>query len=319
MPAKKSTAKPAAATSVKPARATKPAKSPARDKAPKLAALALGFGSPDEHAYPTLVQALLARLPLQLTDDERAYYEGSIDEAEALSVGTRYESSGVLDDLLQIVNVALPHVVAGKVPGYGGLRLRYHVELGEALAEEVDRLDTSLVEAVGATAATTTSLRGTRALRRAALRALQTLAGRRAEESERLSRARRGSEKPDERARALEVIAQELESIVARVPARVAADAGATPELMAKLRENARAVLSTRGEAQESRGVVRSIYDEMNLLDGRIIHEIRFLVGAMRDARIGDKTIPTVRSQILRRASRKKAAQPAPSAPVTFG
>ena len=96
------------------------------------------------------------------------------------------------------------------------------------------------------------------------------------------------------------MIAQELESVVARVPPRVAADAGATPELMSELRRNAKAVLSTRSQTQGSRGAVSSIYDEMNLLDGRILHEIRLLVGSMTDARITDKTIPFVRSRLLK-------------------
>ncbi len=250
MPPKKSTPKPTSA------RRARPAKSLALSKSAEPIALS----SPSElRAYPALVHDLLAQLPLMLAADERAYYEGSITEADALATGGRYESSGVLDDLLQLVSASLPHVVAGKVAGYGGLRLRYHVELGEALAAKVDRLDTSLVEAVGATAAKTTSLRGTRSLRRAAIRALQNLAGRREEEGERLSRARRDSEKPDERARSLEAIAQELETVVATVPPRVAADAGATPELMAELRQNAKAVLGTRSEAQGSRGELRRL------------------------------------------------------------
>ena len=48
----------------------------------------------------------------------------------------------------------------------------------------------------------------------------------------------------------------------------------------------------------------------MNLLDGRILHEVRLLVGAMKDARLGDKTIPFVRSLLLRKSHRKKAAKP---------
>jgi hypothetical protein len=49
----------------------------------------------------------------------------------------------------------------------------------------------------------------------------------------------------------------------------------------------------------------------MNLLDGRILHEIRLLVGAMTDARAGDKTIPFVRSLLLRKPKKKKVTKPA--------
>lgn len=307
MPAKKPLPKPSAVNSSKPAKVTKPA---AVTKAPKLAKPITPPLPPEHRAYPALVHELIAQVPLTLADDERAYYEGSITEADALRAGTRYESSGVLDDILQLAAKSLPHVVAGKVAGYGGLRLRYALEASAALAARVDRLDTSLVEASGASAAKTTSLRGTRSLRRTALRALKNLAGKRPEERKRVRQAGRGTEKPDERARSLEAIAEELSTIVAKIPARVAADAGATPELMAELRKNARAVLTTRSEAQGSRGAVYSIYDEMNLLDGRILHEVRLLLGAMTDARAGDKTIPFVRSLLLQKKSNKKKDKP---------
>lgn len=307
MPAKK----PAPATPAKkPAPAT-PAKSAKATKAQKPSKPTPPFFPLEQRAYPALVQDSLVKVTVTLAADERAYYEGSIPEADALRDGARVESAGVLDDILQLAAQSLPPVVAGKVAGYGGLRLRYVLELAQALAAKVDRLDTSLVEASGASAAKTTSLRGTRFLRRSALRALKNLAGKRAEDRARMSHAGEGAEKPDERARSLEAIAQELSSIVAKIPARVAADAGATSALMDELRQNAKAVLTTRSDAQGSRGAVYSIYDEMNVLDGRIMHEIRLLVGAMKDARIGDKTIPRVRSMRLRTSHRKKVATPA--------
>lgn len=287
----------------KPARPAKVATPPSPPKPTKVTKPSV---SSEHRAYPALVHEQLAHVAITLADDERAYYEASISEADALRNGTRYESSGVLDDILQLVAKSLPHVIAGKVAGYGELRLRYVLETADALAAKVDRLDTFLVEASGASAAKTTSLRGTRSLRRTALRALKNLAGKRTEERKRVRQAGRGTEKPDERARSLEAIAEELSTIVARIPPRVAADAGATPELMSELRKNAKAVLTTRSEAQGSRGAVYSIYDEMNLLDGRILHEIRLLLGAMTDARAGDKTIPLVRSLLLQKKKSKK-------------
>jgi len=53
---------------------------------------------------------------------------------------------------------------------------------------------------------------------------------------------------------------------------------------------------------------VSSRYDTMNVLDGRLLVELRALEGAMRDARKGNKAIPSLRVGILRR-SRKKAAK----------
>lgn len=263
-------------------------------------------------AYPKLVSALLSQVPLTLAPDERSFYATSVADADALHTGVRYESAAVLDDLLRMGVLSLPAILAGKVAGYGPLRTRYLFELGQDLASKVATLDESRITAAGKSAARTTSLRGTRALRRQALRALRNLAGQRAEERERLKRAIKGEERPDERSRSLEALATELEVAVAKVPARVATDAGVTPELMAALRQNAQAVLTSRGVAQGARGAVGSIYDAMNLLDGKILHELQLLSGAMKDARELDKTVPVVRCSLLHRVHRAKA-KPAPA------
>jgi hypothetical protein len=264
--------------------------------------------SPEAPAYPKLVAALLAKVTTTLSDDERAFYATSIADDEALRVGVRYESAAVLDECLKMVPTSLPAILASRVAGYGPLRTRYLLELASDLAGKVVELDQSLVSAAGKSAASTTSLRGTRALRRQALRALKNLAGKRTEEQERLRRAGRGDERADERSRSLEALAAELEAVVAKVPPRVAEDAGATTELMKALRQNAQAVLAARGDAQGARGALGSIYDEMNVLDGKILHELRLLQGAMKDARETDKTVPLVRSTLLRKPSRAKKA-----------
>jgi hypothetical protein len=209
-------------------------------------------------------------------------------------------------------------VLAEKVAGYGPLRFRYLLELAQDLAGKVAALDTSRVTAAGKSAVKTTNLRGTRSLRRKALRVLRNLAGQRPEDKERVKRAGRGDERPAERSRSLEALAAELTAVAAKVPPRVARDAGVTPALIEALQAGAQLVLASRGEAQGARGAVWSIHDAMNLLDGRILHELRLLAGAMRDARELDKTIPAVHCALLRKPSRAKAkpaqrAQPRPA------
>jgi hypothetical protein len=270
-------------------------------------------------AYPTLVSNLLSKVAITLSPDERAFYATSVADADALRTGVRYESAAVLDECLQVGALSLPSILAGKVAGFGPLRARYLLELGQDLANKVAILDASRITAAGKSVAKTASLRGTRALRRRALRALRNLAGKRPEDQARVKRAGKGDEKADERSRSLEALATELSAVVAKVPPRVAEDAGVTPELMAALRQNAQAVLATRGEAHGARGAVGSIYDEMNLLDGKILHELRLLAGAMKDAREIDKTVPAVRCALLRKPSRGKAKPDGGGAPVNAG
>ncbi|UQA54768.1 hypothetical protein [Polyangium aurulentum] len=266
----------------------------------------------DNLARPALFDALLAGLPGVIEEGERAYFHGLVADDRARDDGASIESALVLDQLLEVIRPALPHIAAGKVAGYGPLRLRYILELGRDLAGRVASLDAAVVGAAGASAAGAAHMAGARGLRRRALRALKNLSGLHGEGGARARRAARigGPGAADARARSLEVIAQELSTLAASVPARVAEDAGATPELLAALRDEARALLDARHQARVARASVASKYDVMNVLDGRILHEMRLLVGALRDARALDPAIPAPRPRVLR--SGKRAARPAP-------
>jgi len=265
-------------------------------------------------AYPALFEELLTRVSEPLAVEERAYYEARIGEETAQREGAEVESASVLDACLDACRSALPFVLEGRVGGYGPLRARYLLETALTLAGELAALDATVVRAAGAGAARKVSLRESRELRRAGLRALKNLAGRAPELRAQLQQLSEEKERPDERARSLEALAGLLEEITAGVPPRVAADAGATPELIAGLRACARAVLAAREKATGERGSIRSRYDVMNVLDGRLLNELKALAGAMRDARRSDRTVPSLRVKLLRSGKRKKAAE-APAQP----
>lgn len=270
-------------------------------------------------AYPAAVAALAAQIDPAVVVDPAAgeHFFGSIQQADALEAGAAVESASVLDDVLNVVGIAMPHVLAKKVSGYGPMRMRFAMDLAAELAGKVAELDSSRVEAAGASAARAASLQGSRDVRLQAIRVLKNLAGRREEEKKRLSVAGKGKEKPDERARTLENLATELKTAMAAVPASVAEDAGATQALVDDLMTAAGAVLGTRTEAKDARGTLASLYDTMNVLDGRLLHELRLLVGAMTDARKRDKAIPAVKSSLLKQG--KKKAKKAGTAPPGEG
>jgi len=266
-------------------------------------------------AYPSLVDTLLGKVSITLSTDERAFYQSAISDEKAQQNGTTVESVAVLDDLIEGANIALPHILRGVVPGYGLLRLRYALELGRDLAVNVATFDTAVVNAAGASAGKTVTLRDTRGIRRRAKRALKNLAGQNEEILARIRKAARSSaSQADERVRSLEAIAQELETLVATLPARVAADAGATPAFMDELRTYAKAVLASRNKAQDARGSVYAHYDVMNILDGRIVHELRQLAGATKDANADDPTIPRIRPRVIHRSGKPRSARPTANA-----
>ena len=264
---------------------------------------------PSQSAYPLVVSNLAAKLTstVILNDESRRYFESSVTEADARRTGATIESPTVLDEVLRVGNLAIGPVLDKKLPGYGPLRLRYCLELAGRLADRVAELDSSRVNATGAGSVKVATLRDTRDLRRSALRVVKNLAGRRPEERSRLAAiAARYEEKPDERARSLEELAKEVLGAIAKVPKEVAVDAGATQELVDTLTATAGDVLTTHGGAREARSTVASIYDEMNVLDGRLLHELRLLVGSFKDARKQDKSIPAVTSDLFK-ASKSKA------------
>lgn len=266
--------------------------------------------------YVDLINAMQSRLDTRPSDDEREYYRGSIAAARAQTWGTRHESGAVLDDFLAVTAPVFDSIVVGRVRGYGPLRLAYACEIAQQLAETLKGLDQNVVAAAGTSEAREVSLRDTQTLRRMAKRALRSLAGDRPEARRRAAEAARDEGNPDDRSRSLVALADELTHIRARVPARVADDAGATPELITDLRSASKAVLGAKEKARGERGKVSSIYDTLNELDGRVLHEIQLVAGAARDARRLDASIPAVRSRLVRKTSKRPAPVVPPVAPV---
>lgn len=266
--------------------------------------------------YTPQIQSLLNPLAsVSLSDATRATFRALCSDLDAHAEGNRIHSAAVLDELLRIASLSHPYVSAARVPGYGPMRLKYTLELGLTLAGLVHDHDDAMVNAAGAGASKTTNLKGSRALRRTALRVLKSLAGNDAAALARIeSAASEGSEKPDERARSLNALAEELESVAANLSPEVAADMGVSQTLIADLRTNAKAVLGAREDARNTRGDIASHYDQMNLLDGRLLFELRALFRAMRDARKNDPTIPQVQAGRVQRSG--KAAPPAAPAPA---
>lgn len=276
---------------------------------------------PNSLAYPAAVAKLAGQIPAAVVvpADALAYYTASIDEGDARDVGSRLESASILDEILRIGAAAMPAVLGNKAAGYGPVRLRYCFDLAGALAADVAQLDESRVDAAGAGTAKVMTLHETRALRTRAIRVLKNLAGQREEEKSRLAKAAEGAELPDDRARSLEALAKELQDAMTKVPPAVAEDAGATQALVDDLFAAAGSVLGSRGVAQGARASIASLFDKMNTLDGRLLHELRLLIGAMRDARKHDKTVPSVKSPLLKSGHRKKVSPPPAAPPADMG
>ena len=179
------------------------------------------------------------------------------------------------------------------------------VDLAVVLADKVAHFDASVFGAAGASAEKGSSLRLARDDRRDALRMLKNFTGSDVAARARLKKVRGKNERLDERATSLQGISSELKTVTAGVPAELVADAGVTQDLSKRLNGYAHAVVATHDTAHEERAALAAQYDSMNVLDGRILHELRALVGAMTDTRKSDKSVPLLKIAALRNGKRK--------------
>ena len=200
---------------------------------------------------------------------------------------------------------------------YGPLRYRYCLDLAVTLADKVAHFDASVVGAAGASAEKGSSLRVSLNDRRDALRMLKNFTGSDPAAKARLKKVRGKNERPDERATSLQGISQELKTVTAGVPPELVTDAGVTHDLSKRLNGYAHVVVSTHDTAHEERAALAAQYDSMNVLDGRILHELRALVGAMTDTRKSDTSVPVLKIAALRNGKRKSKKADAQSGAPT--
>jgi hypothetical protein len=261
--------------------------------------------------YPARIDELLTSFKTPVTAASRTWLEKQISEASARADGARIASTTILDAVIEATHTAQESLLAGKVIGYGPLRHRYCLDLARLLADKVAHFDESIVGAAGASAEKISSLRESRDDRRGALRVLKNLTASDSAAKARLKKVRGRNERPDERAQSLQGISKELSAVTAGVPPELVQDAGVTHDLSNRLNGYAHAVVSTHDTAHEGRAAVAAQYDAMNVLDGRIRHELRALEGAMRDTRKSDKSVPELKIAVLRNGRKKAKAKEA--------
>ena len=271
----------------------------------------------DVATYPARIAELLPHFTTPVSAASRAWLEAQISGSRARDDGAAIASPTVLDAVIEATHIAQPSLLAGKVKGYGPLRYRYCLDLAVALADKVAHFDASVVGAAGASAEKGSSLRVARDDRRDALRMLRNFTGSDDAARARLKKVRGKNERPDERATSLQGISHELKTVTAGVPAELVTDAGVTHDLSKRLNGYAHAVVATHDTAHEERAALAAQYDSMNVLDGRILHELRALVGAMTDTRKSDKSVPVLKIAALRNGKRKSKKADAESGTAT--
>lgn len=255
--------------------------------------------------YPARIAELLPHFKTPVSAASRTWLQAQISESRARDEGATIASPTVLDAVIEATHTAQPSLLAGKIKGYGPLRYRYCLDLAVTLADKVTHFDASVIGAAGASAEKGSSLRVSLDDRRDALRMLKNFTGSDPAAKARLKKVRGRNERPDERATSLQGISSELQAVTAGVPPELVTDAGVTHDLSKRLNGYAHAVVATHDTAHEERAALLAQYDAMNVLDGRILHELRALVGAMTDTRKSDTSVPVLKIAALRNGKRK--------------
>jgi hypothetical protein len=253
------------------------------------------------------VRRLQARCVIPVTDTAHAWYVGLLSDAEAVKRGERGEGRALVDRWLAAVTTLAVSILAQKITGYGPMRLAYACELALDVAQHDGSVSAHKVDKAGSSARATSDRRAVARLRRKIKRALGSLAGKRRDRSARTRAAVAGSQSHSTRIASLEALAQALEALLREVPPEVAADAGATPSLVAEARRACARATEARDDHGARRALVASTYDTMHIVKGRLDYELSEMLSAANDARDTDATVP---STSRARSHKAKGAKP---------
>lgn len=274
--------------------------------------------APPEHGptWAEVIASLLAHVEREtLAPEERAWLDALVTVQAAHTLGLTAGHETVLTEWTRCANALVLALVAGRLIGYGTLRFRFACELAAEIVRLADAQSSDASEAVGVRAQVRSALTDTRTLRREARRVLGNLAGRHADRRARIPKTREKRERVDTRSQSLRALATELKRTLKTVPARIAQEAGATPEFVRALNAAAKQVVSSDQTRQRQNQKVQQTYGALHVLKGRLVHELRAMLASARDARRGDPTLSAPRSPLATKSLAKKpAAKKKPSA-----
>lgn len=253
------------------------------------------------------VRRVQARCATPVTDSARAWYVGFLSDTEAVKRGERGEGRALVDRWLDAVTALVVSILALRITGYGPMRLAYACELALDVARHDDTASAHKIDKAGSGAQARSDRRSIARLRRKIKRVLGSLSGKRSDRAARTRAAVAGSQSQSARVASLESLVQGLEALLREVPSEVAADAGATPALVAEARRACARATEARDEHGVKRALVASTYDTMHIVKGRLAYELSEMLSAANDARDTDPTVP---STPRARSHKAKGAKP---------
>lgn len=313
------------------AKSTKPAKKvaegPSRKRAPARTKTALreqadGPSEVDVSGARPLFTKLRGKLApaYEPSPKLRAYYEKLVERADAIHDGAGIGSDLVLVDAMQALSVIVPFLAKGNsVVGFGARETVYTLDLCLELEGAWRGLRVLEAEKSGTSKDKSLTFHDARTQRVLLHRTLAGVTPRRSPHRAALDKAAsHGSKKARDVAAGLETLASSAAALFKASAkdeglAEALADKGITVAFVNSAGARAQAIASAEQAHGEQGAAKQAAYDEVNLLDGRVMARLRALRDAVELARAGGVQLAEVTLAYMRSLHAHHTNEPAPA------
>ncbi len=262
------------------------------------------------------VTALLVLYTVALGAEELVFLTGLLASAEAVKLGVDKNAAEVFDDLAAALTTYAPYIHAMRVKGYGPRRGRFAAEFLRKVAPSLDAHATRDRSAKVASRHAARAIEPMGDAYHQHLRALSNLLGHDPEALDRLDAKAAADHSAEEKIEALNRLVDEITRARETVPVSLLDDAGLSADVLDTLATSAHAARDARTSLRHEMANRQLLRSELVPHVGRMVFELRHLLGAVKESRRTDPTLPTFRSKFVHRRAKVAQAPASPPPPV---
>jgi hypothetical protein len=278
-----------------------------------------GTVSPKDPRTLTFVErvaALLVLYTVAVDAVEFAFLTGLLAPTEAVKLGVDKNAAEVFDELSSALTTYAPYIHAMRVKGYGPRRGHFAVRFLRQVAPSLDAHATRDQSAKVASRQAARAIEPMGDAYHQHLRALSNLLGHDPEALDRLDAKAAADHSAEEKIEALNRLVEEITRARETVPVSLLDDAGLSADVLDALTASARAARDARTSLRQEIASRQLVRGDLVPHVGRMVFELRHLLGAVKESRRTDPTLPTFRSKFVHRRAKPTRA-PEPATPLT--
>lgn len=262
-----------------------------------------------------LLQELLVRFSLALTDEERAWLLGQVTEDAAHKMGARINAAQVVAETCRALQTLGWWICQKQLTGYGPRRARFAVDLAQGMLpaltelQQVERAEAETADALRRLGDTVAPARRDAG---AVLGAFRTGKATLSNDKEAVKAAPGAAA-----SRPMKLLTAKAERVREGMPASLLEDAGLTGATVDTLARKSAEIDALRDRLAKHRERAQTLRYDLAAPAGRIHRELKALAGFQRKARQGDPRLPEFKSSLARKAKPRVRKPKAAKAPVT--